>query len=148
MEQKRKINIDVFIGIALTIAAIFFFTETLKINPGAAKFPRAVYGLFIAMSVLLTINGIRKTLKPSYASKNDFNFNFRVMGAPLAVFGIVAIYMALMYFTGFFISTAIFVPVFMLFYGIKNIRTILITDIALNLFVYILFVQLLRVTLP
>jgi len=42
----------------------------------------------------------------------------------------------------------VFVPVMMVYYGNKNIKAIIITDIALNLFVYLLFVKTLNVMLP
>ena len=148
MNEKPKINIDVYVGIILTALSGFFFYETLKLHPVAARFPKIVFGLFIGMSMLLTIFGIRKTLKPELAQKSDFQLNFRVISSPIAVFGIVCGYMVLMYFFGFFISTIIFVPVFMLFYGVKKIRTIVLTDIILNLFVYLVFVKLLRVVMP
>ena len=148
MDEKHKINIDVFIGIALTVLSGFFFYETVKMHPVAARFPKVVFGLFIIMSVLLTILGIRKTLKPELALKSDFQLNLLVIRAPLAVFGIICGYMVLMYFTGFFISTLVFIPVFMIYYGVKSIRTIVLTNVFLNLFVYLVFVKLLKVVMP
>jgi hypothetical protein len=102
----------------------------------------------IIMSVLLVVLGIRKTLRPELTLKSDTLLKFKVVRTPLIVFGIVALYMALIKFTGFFISTAIFVPVFMVFYGIRKVRLLIITDVALNLFVYVLFVRLLKVVMP
>ena len=148
MSERRKINNDLYIGLILTAISVFFLFETMKINPMAARFPRVVYGLFIGMSVLLTILGLRKTLRPELALKSDFMLNFRVIRAPLAVFGILSGYMVLMYFTGLFISTAIFIPVIMFFYGIKSIRTIVLTNIILNAFVYVVFIRVLRIVLP
>ena len=148
MDKKPKINIDVYIGIILMVFSGFFFYETIKLHPVAARFPKVVFGLFILMSVLLLILGIRKTLKPELVGKSDFMLSFRVIRAPLAVFGIVCGYMVLMYFTGFFISTLIFIPVFMIYYGVKKIRTIILTDVILNLFIYLVFVKLLKVVMP
>ena len=148
MNERRKINNDLFIGLFLTAVSVFFFFETMKINPMAARFPRVVFGLFIAMSLLLTILGIRKTLRPELALKSDLMISLRVIRTPLAVFGIIAGYMLLMYLFGFFIATAVFVPVFMFFYGVKSIRTILITNVVLNLFVYLVFIRLLRIVMP
>jgi len=148
MDERRKINIDVFIGIILTALSGFFFYETIKLHPVAARFPKVVFGLFIGMSLLLILFGIRKTLKPALAQKSDFQLNLRVIRAPMLVFAIVCGYMVLMYFTGFFISTIIFVPAFMILYGVKKVRTIILTDVILNLFVYLVFVKLLRVVMP
>ncbi|MCL2381705.1 MAG: tripartite tricarboxylate transporter TctB family protein [Treponema sp.] len=148
MNERRKINNDVFIGIILTALSVFFFMEAQGLHPMAARFPTIVFGVFIGMSVLLIILGIRKTLKPQLALASDFLLNIRVIRTPVVVFGIITGYMVLMNFTGFFISTAVFVPVFMVFYGVKRIRTIALTNIILILFVYVVFVRVLRLPMP
>jgi hypothetical protein len=148
MSEKRKINNDVYIGGILTAISLFFYFEAAKIHPEAAQFPNLMLVTLIIMSVLLAILGIRKTLRPELTLKSDTLLKFKVIRTPLIVFGIVALYMALIRFTGFFIATAIFVPVFMIFYGVRSIRVLVITDIVLNLFVYVLFVRLLKVVMP
>ncbi|MDR1931392.1 MAG: tripartite tricarboxylate transporter TctB family protein [Spirochaetales bacterium] len=148
MAGKRKINNDVYIGILLTALSGFLFYETSKIHPEAAQFPKVMIAAFIIMSVLLVFFGIRKTLNPALTLKSDTLLKFRVIRTPLIVFGVVVIYLALIRFTGFFIATFIFVPVFMIFYGVKSIRALILTDVLLNLFVYGLFVRLLKVMLP
>ncbi|MDR2588581.1 MAG: tripartite tricarboxylate transporter TctB family protein [Spirochaetales bacterium] len=148
MNEKRKINNDVYIGILLTAVSVFFFIEVTKIHPEAALFPKVMLGTFIILAVLLTLMGVRKTLRPELTLKSDLLLKFSVIRTPLIVFVIVAGYMVLLKVLGFFTATAIFVPAFMIFYGIKSIRTLLITDIALNVFVYVLFVRLLKVALP
>ena len=148
MKEKRKINNDVFIGLFLTVVSGFFYLEASKIHPTAAQFPKIVLGLLFFMSLILMILGVRKTLKPALWLKSDTLLNINVIRTPLLVFVVVAGYLVLMNFTGFFISTVIFVPVCMFFYGVKSIRLIIITNVVLNLFVYILFVRLLRVMLP
>jgi hypothetical protein len=148
MSEKRKINNDVYIGIILTIVSLFFYFEAAKIHQEAAQFPKLMLAALVIMSALLVAFGIRKTLRPELTLKSDTLLKFKVVRTPLIVFGIVALYMALIRFTGFFIATAIFVPALMVFYGVKSIRVLLITDIALNLFVYALFVRLLKVVMP
>ena len=148
MSERRKINIDVYIGIILTALSVFFFFEARQLHPMAARFPVAVFGVFIAMSILLLVLGLRKTLRPELALSSDFLLNIRIIRAPLVVFGMIAAYMVLMHFVGFFISTAIFVPVYMIFYGVRRIRTILLTNITLILFVYVVFTRLLRLPMP
>jgi hypothetical protein len=148
MNEKRKINNDVYIGGILTIISGFFYFEATKIHREAAQFPKLMLVALIIMSALLIALGIRKTLRPELTLKSDTLLKFKVIRTPLIVFGIVALYLVLIRFTGFFIATAIFVPVFMVFYGVKSIRVLIITDVALNLFVYVLFVRLLKVVLP
>jgi hypothetical protein len=148
MSERRKINNDVYIGAVLLAISLFFYFEAAKIHPEAAQFPKLMLVALTIMSALLVALGIRKTLRPELTLKSDTLLKFKVVRTPLIVFGIVVFYMVLIRFTGFFIATAIFVPVFMVFYGVKSIRALIITDIALNLFVYGLFVRLLKVMLP
>jgi hypothetical protein len=148
MSEKRKINNDVYIGSILTVISLFFYFEAAKIHREAAQFPKLMLAALIIMSVLLVVLGIRKTLRPELTLKSDTLLRFKVVRTPLIVFGIVALYMALIKFTGFFIATTLFVPALMVFYGVRSIRVLIITDITLNLFVYILFVRLLKVVMP
>ena len=148
MNQKRKINNDVFIGFVLAAIAAFFYHEATKIHPAAAQFPKIMLALLFIMSVILMGLGIRKTLKPELWGKSDTGISFKIIRTPLVVFFIIAGYLVLMKFTGFFISTIIFIPVIMLYYGVKSIRTILLTNIGLNLFVYLVFIHALKVMLP
>lgn len=67
---------------------------------------------------------------------------------PLAVFVIIAVYILLIKHIGFFVSTILFVPALMVFYGVRNIHLILLTDVLLNLFVYVFFVKILNVIFP
>jgi len=148
MEQKRKINIDVYIGIALALVSAFFLWETGRMRPGAAQFPRMVLMTFLALSVLIAALGVRKTLNPALAKKSDFELSFNVAKMPILAFAIIAIYLVLINTVGFFIATTIFTPLFMLFYGARKIVPMVATTVGLNLFVWVLFVRILNVFIP
>jgi len=148
MGERRKINNDVFIGFGLAALSIFLLFETRDFLPQAAQLPRIVFVILLVMSLILFIMGLRKTLKPELWEKDDFLLGFKAVRMPLVMFFILTGYLVLMYFTSFFISTAIFIPVCMIFLGVKKVRVILLTNVALNLFVYFAFVRVLRVMLP
>ena len=148
MEQKRKINNDVFIGAALTIFAIFFLRETAAMHQGAAIFPRLILTTFLILSVLITALGVRKTLNPALAKSADFAINIPTVKMPIFAFAIIALYVVLLNLLGFFIATTIFTPLFMIFYGARKISTIVLTTAGINLFVWGLFVQILNVWIP
>jgi len=149
MEKKtRKLNIDIYLGAILIIFSAYLLFASGKIKPESAKFPQIVIMLLLALSVIVLVLGIRKTMKPELTLKSDTLLNLDVIQTPVMVFVLIGAYIAAMNFAGFFISTVLFVPVMMVYYGNKNIRTIIITDIALNLFVYLLFVKTLNVMLP
>lgn len=146
--KKSKVNIDVYLGIILMLFSGVFLYESFKMNKVAAEFPKIVLTLLLILSALLFFLGIRKTRHPELTLASDTLLNIKVIQAPLAVYAIIAIYILLIKYAGFFISTILCIPVIMVYYGIKKIRTILLTDIILNLFIYVLFVRMLNVMLP
>lgn len=149
MEKKtRKLNIDIYLGAILILFSAYLYFESSKIKAESAKFPQIVILLLLALSMIVLVLGIRKTKKPELTLKSDTLLNLEVIQTPVMVFVLIAAYIAAMNLAGFFIATAIFVPVMMVYYGNKNIKAIIITDIALNLFVYLLFVKTLNVMLP
>ena len=114
----------------------------------AAQFPRVVFVALIVMSLILFAFGVYKTLKPEMWKKSDSLLGIKIVRQPLVLFTLVSAYLVLMHFTNFFISTLIFIPVCMLYFGARSIRQILITNVALNLFIYLFFVRLLNVWMP
>lgn len=147
--KKHKLNIDVIIGVILMLFSGIFLYESYKLNVIAGQFPKIIFTVLLIFSALLTLFGIRKTIHPELTLKSDtLLYDIKVIRTPLAVFAIVFVYIVLMKFIGFFIATLLFVPVIMLYFGIRSIRTIILTDILLNLFVYVFFVKVLNVILP
>ncbi|NLZ53977.1 MAG: tripartite tricarboxylate transporter TctB family protein [Thermoanaerobacteraceae bacterium] len=146
--NKCEINIDVFLGIFLSIFSLVFLHESSKIHPEAARFPKLILSISLIFSIFLTIYGMRKTLNTKLKLKSDTLLNFEVIQMPLAVFVIIAVYILLIKHIGFFVSTILFVPALMVFYGVRNIHLILLTDVLLNLFVYVFFVKILNVIFP
>ena len=147
-QRKRKINNDVFIGIFLALFSLFFLRDTAQIHPGAAQFPRMILVVFLIMSIVVTILGVRKTLKPELAKKGDFDFTLKIVKNPIIAFAIIVLYVVLFNTVGFFVSTTIFTPLFMIFYGARKIVPIVATTVGINFFVWVLFVHLLNVFLP
>ena len=60
-------------------------------------------------------------------------------------FLLTVVYTIAIKFINFFISTAVFVPIIMLLFDDKNVRNIILTTVGVELFVYIVFVQILSV---
>ena len=147
-QQKRKINNDVFIGIFLVLFSAFFLRETTQLHAGAAQFPRMLFVVLLIMSIVVVIFGVRKTLKPELAQKGDFDFTLKVVKNPFIAFALIVLYIVLFNTIGFFVSTTIFIPLFMVFYGARKIVPIVATTVGINLFVWVLFVRLLNVFLP
>lgn len=146
MSTKVKIRKDVYIGALLIIFSLFFLWQTMKIekiNSSAAIFPKIALSLMLFFSIIIFILGIKNTLKPQNSSQ-DLEIDWKVCKNPLTVAFITMLYLVLFNYIGFFFASAIYIPILMLFYGIRSIKTIIITDISLNLFIYFLFVIVLK----
>ncbi|MCL2569523.1 MAG: tripartite tricarboxylate transporter TctB family protein [Oscillospiraceae bacterium] len=149
MEQKRRrINNDVFIGVGLMLVSGFFLWESMGLHPGAGRFPRVIFTLCLALSTLVTLFGVRKTLNPALTTKEDHALTFAGTKMPLVVFAMFVVYLLLINWIGFYIATCIFIPAFMFTFGARRIIPIVAITIAVNLFVYGVFERLLNVFLP
>lgn len=149
MEKTRKISRDVWIGIGLMAFSGYFLFEATKIPGGAGEFPEGVLTIFLILSALMTIMGVGKTIDPTREKKSDkAEIHFFEIKSPLVVFLITFLYILLIGKIGFFIATTLFIPVIMLYYGVRKYWQILLTTAGLDVFVYVLFVRLLSVVLP
>ena len=148
MEKRRKINKDVFIGIALSLLSLFFLWETRDMHEGARIFPRIVFLLLLVLSLVIAMFGVRKTLKPELWGKDDFALTFSAAKMPLFVFAVIVGYIILLNLFGFFISTSIFMPAFLILFGARRILPIVLMTIFTNVIIYVMFVRVLNVMLP
>lgn len=148
-KTSKKITREVYLGIVLSLFSVFFLLETNKMNIRAAKYPRIILVTLLVLSVGLLIQGIYYSIyRDKYEErhgKDNKEIGLAVFGHPLIVFGLIVIYLALFHFTNFFIATAIFTPLVMLWFGERRILPILLTTIGIDLFVYVVFVLLLKV---
>jgi len=148
MDTKRRVNKDVYIGILFALLSVFFLWESMNMHPGAGLFPRVIFTLFLILSIVVAGLGVRKTFHPALCTKDDFLLSFRVVKSPLLVFATIVLYVVLLNVWGFYISTSIFLPLFLLLFGERRIVRIVLTTIGTNLIIYLLFVRLLNVVLP
>lgn len=144
-----------FVYVALLIALSVFIYSSTSLDymvDGRPLFPEstqdktAVYvrSLAAALGFLSILMLIKAVLSHS---PKALNFVKR----PKAFFSLVGaliIYVFIMLKVGFFISSAIFLPVTMRLMGHRNFLTIGVSTIGLLGFIYLLFVQLFGVPLP
>ena len=71
-----------------------------------------------------------------------------IIKGPMAALLVIVVYAVLMKFTGYFVSTAIFLPFGMFALGQRNWKAILGVTVGLELFVYVLFVMQLQLRMP
>jgi len=147
--MKKKLHVDVYAGIVMLAAAVWWMVEASHFPVVPRRFPMFVGGAFALVAVLIAVSGIRKSL--AIWKKN---------GAPLSVIewsgfkytligfaGIVG-YAVMINYIHFFPATLIFVPLAMLFLRVRKWYQIVLTDLILNGLIYLVFVVELKITLP
>lgn len=143
--KLRNIHANVWIGgVLIILSAIFYGMAGKFVNPSAAVWPRAVLVGIIILSALLVLNGVKQTA----AHADPGLIPLDIIKGPMAALLVIVVYAVLMKFTGYFISTAIFLPFGMFALGQRNWKAILGVTVGLELFVYVLFVMQLQLRMP
>lgn len=152
MKKRCAIVREVWLGLGLVLFSAFFLQQCSTLNQNAAQYPRIILTVLLVLSAALLIQGIYYTFNPERYDKrygqNNKSIRWSVVTHPLFVFGATVIYLILFNFINFFVATAIFIPLIMWIFGERKILRMLLTVVGLELFVYLLFVQLLNVYFP
>ena len=143
--KLRNIHANVWIGgVLIILSAIFYGMAGKFVNPSAAVWPRAVLVGIIILSALLVLNGMKQTA----AHADPGLIPLDIIKGPMAALLVIVVYAVLMKFTGYFVSTAIFLPFGMFALGQRNWKAIFGVTVGLELFVYVLFVMQLQLRMP
>lgn len=144
----KLVDRELILGLIVSIIGLFMYTEASKLNDQASIFPKVILGIIILLSVLLLIQGIRKSIKNKYIQSSNKNMHLNDFKVPFFIFMLILIYVVLLDKMGFYISTAIFIPGIMIFYKNKNMIKIITTTVGTILFIHFLFVVQLKLFLP
>lgn len=143
--KLKNIHTDVWIGLVLIALSIVFYVMSGSFaNMDAATWPRVILIGIMILSTMLVLHGWQLTRQNADAALPGLNSVAGAMGALV----IMIIYAILMNFTGYFVSSAIFLPVGMFLLGQRNWKAILGVTVGLEAFVYILFVIQLQLRMP
>lgn len=143
--KLKNIHTDVWIGLVLIALSIVFYVMSCSFaNMDAATWPRVILIGIMILSTMLVLHGWQLTRQNADAALPGLNSVAGAMGALV----IMIIYAILMNFTGYFVSSAIFLPVGMFLLGQRNWKAILGVTVGLEVFVYILFVMQLQLRMP
>ena len=152
MNKKFSIVREVWLGLGLVLFSLFFLWQCNSLNQRAALYPRIMISILLILSASLLVQGLFYSFQPERYEKrygkSNKSIQWSVVTNPLFIFGATAVYLALFYFINFFVATAIFVPFIMFIFGERKVLPILLTTVGLELFVYLIFVQLLNVYFP
>lgn len=140
--MKKQLHQDVYIGIiALVFCAIVCYMN-IGLGSGAGTMPLLLDALLAAFSIVILINGIRKSKLGTDVKKF---LTWDTVKYPFLAWCLVGVYVLLFYLTGYIISTAIMVPVLMVFMKQRNWKMIALIVAVFLLLVYFVFVRLLSV---
>lgn len=143
--KLKMIHWDVWLGAVLIALSILFYQMAGTFsNAEAAVWPKAVLIGIMILSALLVIQGIRLTA----AKADPEGLSGGVLKGPIFSLAVIILYAVCMNFTGYFVSTAIFLPLGMAALGQRNIKAILGVTVGLELFIYFLFVMQLQLRMP
>lgn len=140
----KNIKREVWIGLILLLISLYFLKVAQTFGEGS-KYPSVILTTFGILSFGLLVQGIYYTLHPQNYKQDTPKIVWNDLKKPLMCFALVIVYVVLLKLINFFIATAIFIPPIMKLYGERSVRNIILTIIGLELFVYIVFVQILNV---
>lgn len=142
--MKKQIHQDVYIGIvALVFCVVVLFLNT-GLNGGAGTMPLLLDALLAIFSVVILINGIKKSNLSNEKQEKKF-LTIDVLKYPFLAWCLVGAYVLLFYLTGYIISTAIMVLVLMFFMKQRNWKTMIAIVAVYLILVYVVFIRLLSV---
>jgi hypothetical protein len=149
---KRYIHHDILISLCLIIFSLVFLATSFSFPTDSGMFPRCFIYFLLVLSCVVLYQSLKVSLDINKRIKDGENIKSEltidVMKLPFQGFLIIFIYIVSIYFLGFFTSTTIFMVVFMLFLRVKNLKYILLSTLATNIFIYVLFFIQLKLILP
>ena len=151
-----RINRDTIAGgilLAFSLILAFYLTPDqveYRANVPAALSARLfcyiTAGLLGMLSLVLIIMSLRKNGQTAAAQGAHTSWEPIIRGALCTV--VSAVYVALSSVLGFFTSTALAMIVFLLYFGVKKWTGILLFLVIILGFIYLLFVEALKVAMP
>jgi putative tricarboxylic transport membrane protein len=148
-EKLKRIHSNVHIGLLLNIIAVLFYINTSSFRTkDAATWPKMILVILMILSTALLLDGLKKTKEGVEKNEDKPEISSdTVTGVLIGIFMMIA-YAILMRFTGFFVSTAIFLPASIWLLGNRNWKAIILVTAGMELFVYLMFVVGLKLRMP
>ena len=147
---------DLYLGGFLILLSILSYIETLSYPYESAYYPRFIIMLlaFLGVATVVTeIIKLKKTtdIKQAEKSSNDEKIAFwmmpRVRKVTMMIFGSL-VYMVVMNYVGFFVTTSVYLPIMMRLLGIRKLKTVFLSTFVVVFVIYMIFVAFLNVPFP
>ncbi len=125
----------IVIAFCIFIASAAFLIPALKLNGNASLLPVAMLVALMGLSVILVVIDVKKALNNNEPHKPALQSPSRVVGALLSVF----LFVTCVDFFGFYLTTAIFVPVTAYLFGCRSLKVLLASDVIVVAGIYLIF---------
>lgn len=143
----KNLHIDIYIGILMFFTSIYFYTLTLEMPQDPATFPQLILTILIVFSVLIFTKGFMTTKKVQ-KTKEKIDRYFNRSKRSFILYISIVVYVISIDLIGFFTASTIASAFFITFFGIRNLKKIILLLLGINLFIYALFVWQLKIYLP
>lgn len=137
------------IGVVVVMYAIcaFFYSMTVQLKPESQTYPTFTIVLLFGLTTLYLLQMLFRAKKFGVESGKDEVFkNFKAKQF-FVCFVMVVLYLVMMKYLGFYISTVIFMAVVLLFLKVPVLHSAIVL-VAIILLVYLAFGLFLKVKLP
>lgn len=150
--MKKHIHYNVFVGLVLLIVSISLFPMTLKFPDTAGLFPQFILIVLGILGVYTLYDGVKCTKRERKLLEEGEEvtsiFSWQANKLPLTGYAIIVLYILAIKPIGFFVSTTVFMIVYMLFLNMKKPLVIALVTLGVDFFIYFLFVMQLKLNLP
>lgn len=140
----KKSDIGV-IGVIYAICLGFLYM-TLQLPQSTQIYPLFILGVIFILATLYLITMIKGYREVGIISQAE-EFEGFIPKQFFVILGLIVLYIVILHFLGFYISTVLFMAVALLYLRVPYIHTIL-TIVVICLIVYFAFTQFLGVRLP
>lgn len=145
----KKYNIGISAVIAILAGILFYatkgFPEIVQKVPGAGFWPRILAVVLLILSVALLLESL---FSDQVKKEDPIRFRDPRMKKVYLALGMLALYMLILVYGGFIISSLLLVPALMYLLGERRVKMLIIVSLALTGTIYLFFTLLLRITLP
>lgn len=148
--KKKTWSHDIAVGVLLLGGSAFLlFNAMTTLSEEARQFPVLILLLFIALSAVLLINGVRDTM--ALAAGKDVklkNLKWETIKYPMIAFAFMVVYVIAVDMFGFIIPSLLFTAGMMWYNFARNKLALILVPCGLVGFLYVLFTFILQTKMP
>lgn len=148
--KKKTWSHDIAVGVLLLGGSAFLlFNAMTTLSEEARQFPVLILLLFIALSAVLLINGVRDTM--ALAAGKDVklkNLEWETIKYPMIAFAFMVVYVIAVDMFGFIIPSLLFTAGMMWYNFARNKLALILVPCGLVGFLYVLFTFILQTKMP